>query len=343
MDFSLNDDQRMIRDAAQDYLADNCASEAVRAAMTREEGYDPTVWQAISADLGWCCVPIAEEHGGMGLGPVEVALIQEQAGYHLLPSPFFPTVCLAANVLAEVGSDAICSELLPGIAGGEITASVANSAAMTGKARFPSAGADAVLLVLTEEGLFRLTDPESPARLEGWDASRRFIEIDLGQCEAERVDEPSRLAEGRTRAIALSRLYLAAEQLGAAQRCLDLTVAYVQERKQFGRAVGSFQAVKHRCAEMMVQIEATRSAVYGAAAMAAGGADESVLSMECAMAKAQASEALFWCAGEAIQLHGGVGFTEEYDPQLFFKRAQATRHYLGTPETLRAEIAEGLL
>ena len=158
-----------------------------------------------------------------------------------------------------------------------------------------------------------------------------------------RCDEIGKLPTGGPQATALARLYIAAEQLGAAQRCLDLTVAYISERKQFGRVIASFQAIKHRCAEMMVQVEGLRSTVYGAAAQAASEAPLQTLSMECAMAKAMASEVLFHCAGEAIQLHGGVGFTEEYDPGLYFKRARASKGWLGTPEQLREEIAEVLL
>jgi alkylation response protein AidB-like acyl-CoA dehydrogenase len=151
---------------------------------------------------------------------------------------------------------------------------------------------------------------------------------------AERVDDPAKRS-GVPRAQALAQLYLAAEQLGGAQQCLDLTVKYISERKQFGRAIGSFQAVKHRCAQMMVAVEGLRSVVYGAAA--SGDA------LECAGVKALASDTFFHCAGEAIQLHGGVGFTWEFEPQLYFKRAQATSHALGASTVLREQIAEALL
>jgi alkylation response protein AidB-like acyl-CoA dehydrogenase len=144
---------------------------------------------------------------------------------------------------------------------------------------------------------------------------------------------------------ALAAIALAAEQLGGAQQCLDLTLAYTTERVQFGRSIASFQAVKHRCAEMMVRIEATRSAVHGAA-RAVGAAQPIAtgdLALEAACAKTFASETFFWCAQEAIQLHGGVGFTWDYDPQLYFKRAQASTHWLGDPDTLRERAAAALL
>jgi alkylation response protein AidB-like acyl-CoA dehydrogenase len=138
-------------------------------------------------------------------------------------------------------------------------------------------------------------------------------------------------------------LAIAAEQLGGAQQCLDLTVAYTATRRQFGRAIASFQAVKHRCAEMMVRVEAARSAVYGAAAVAAGAAITDAKVLECAVARALAADAFFFCAQEAIQLHGGVGFTWEYDPQLYFKRAQASSHWLGSTESLRESIAQAVI
>ena len=296
-------------------------------------------------------------------------LVQEQAGYRLLPAPFFSTVCLAANLIEQCADEAACSALLPGIAEGELIVSadlpsltawtdadVAAERAQDGGwclsgvlARVPDAGAAQRLLVLARcddgPGLFWLdTDQAGVAcePLQAWDASRRFASVTLNKATAMRCERAG-LADNLSRAAARLQISIAAEQLGAAQRCLDLTLDYVQERKQFGRAVGSFQAVKHRCAEMMVAIEATRSAVYGAAALAAGQPELAALEMEAAAAKALASETLHVCAGEAIQLHGGVGFTWEYDPQLYFKRARASMHWLGDPAALRALVARRLI
>jgi alkylation response protein AidB-like acyl-CoA dehydrogenase len=151
------------------------------------------------------------------------------------------------------------------------------------------------------------------------------------------------VGDAMARACALSAILLAAEQLGGAQRCLDMTLAYTADRKQFGRTVNSFQAVKHRCAEMMIRIEATRSAIYGAARVANTAPDTNTLVLEAACAKAFASDAFYFCAQEAIQLHGGVGFTWEYDPHLYFKRAQAGNHWLGSIDTLRERAAAALL
>ena len=374
MNFTLSEDQRLIRDAAETFLADCSDSAAVRRAMELPAGYDPTVWQRIGAELGWCGIAIAEGHGGLGLGPVELALVQEQAGRHLLCAPFFPTVAVAATVIQQMGTEAAMAALLPEIAAGSLRIGVPLPTAeqeWLGAARALRArreegqwrldgplrhvasaeGAEALLVFATVEGgglgLF-LVPADAPGLTltprDTWDRTRRFADVGFADTPARlRVDDPARADDGMMRALALSRLYLAAEQLGCAQQCLDLTVAYTAGRKQFGRPVAGFQAVKHRCAEMMVKIEALRSAVFGAAAVAAGEPALTTLSMECAMARALAADTAFFCAQEAIQLHGGVGFTWEYDPQLYFKRAQAASHWLGNADALREELACALI
>ncbi len=363
----------MIRDAAEIFLADVSDSAAVRKAMASELGYDETVWTRIASELGWCGIPVPEEDGGLGLGAVELVLVQEQIGRRLLCSPFFSTVCLAANLLKEVGTKAAQARYLPRLAEGGLRASLPlpshadgwTAAASTVRAtresghwrlqglaeRLPDAAGTDLLLIFaqTADGLalFEVPADANGFQLqtsEGWDATRRFsrVLLDLQLPLDARLDDTERSA-GYTRSLALARLYIAAEQLGAAQQSLDLTVAYTATRKQFGRVVGGFQAVKHRCAEMMIKIEALRSAVYGAAAQASGDAPLEVLEQECMMARALAGDALFFCASEAIQLHGGVGFTWEYDPQLYFKRAQASSHWLGDSDALRESIAKTLL
>ncbi len=369
MNFSLTDEQVMIRDSAQAFLAETCSSEAIRAAMDSPQAYDPAVWQSIAQELGWCGLAVAEDRGGLGLGPVELMLVQEQAGYRLLCAPFFSTACLATTLLNEAADDLAQAAFLPAVAAGESLLSAplpselaawtlpqlrasahSDGWSLQGRVRrVPDAmSAEHVLvtaMVGDELALFSLEVQQpgvSMQPLPGWDASRRFTDLDLQDVKARRCDA-EHLRDGLRRAAVLLRLYLAAEQLGAAQRCLDLTLAYVQERKQFGRIVGSFQAVKHRCAQMMVACENTRSAVYGAAALAAGAAELAALEMEISAARALATETLQFCSAEAIQLHGGVGFTWEYDPQLYFKRARASAHWLGDPDALHEQIAAQLL
>lgn len=372
MNFALTDDQIMIRDAAESFLGDVSDSAAVRRAIASASGYDWEVWRRIAGELGWCGVAIAEEHGGLGLGPVELVLIQEQAGRRLLCAPFFTTVCAAATAIKEIGSDTARVHWLPRIAAGEITlgmplyGDVGDWAAhaqeiqakadgerwlLCGTAAQVADGASAdALLVFAETdsglGLFVVERAASGVdfrALPTWDQTRRFASVRFESAKAQRIDDASRIDDGLVRAASLARLYLAAEQLGSAQQCLDLTVQFTATRKQFGRAVGSFQAVKHRCAQMMVKVEALRSAVYGAAACAASRVEPRQLAMECIGARLLAVDAAFFCAQEAIQLHGGVGFTWEYDPQLYFKRAQAAANWFGNAERLRAELADALL
>lgn len=370
MNLALTDDQRLIRDSAESFLADVSTSAAVRVASEGERGYDESVWTRIAGELGWCGIAVPEADGGLGLGPVELALVQEQAGRHLLCAPFFSSACLATTLLLEVGSPDAQAASLPALAAGSARWSAAlpsDAAAFLAEpslramrsdagwtldgaaARLPEGeGADALLLTARVPGealpgLFLVRAGAagmSLATARGFDGTRRFATARLQAVTAQRIDDPARVADGYVRAAALVRLHLAAEQLGAAQACLDLTVAYTATRKQFGRAIAGFQAVKHRCAEMMVRIEAVRSAVAGAAAQAAARAPLADLAAECAALKALASDTLFWCAQEAIQLHGGVGFTWEYDPQLYFKRAQASSHWLGTSDALREAVSE---
>lgn len=370
MDLSLTEDETLIRDAAEQFLRDASPSSAVRAAAESATGFDAEVWQRIGAELGWCALPVAEAHGGLGLGAVEMTLLLEQMGRVLLCAPYYATVCLGATLISRVGSDVAQAALLPKLAEGALRLAVAlpddsldattlRAAAsadgwrLDGTATRVVDGATADTLLLFAHidetvALFavpRDSDGVTPTPRASWDGTRRFADVQLSGVtldRAARIDDPAHLQDGLTRALALARLYTAAEQLGGAQQCLDLTVDYVATRKQFGRVIAGFQAVKHRCAEMMVRVEALRSAVYGAAAFAAGAPEGAALAAECAMAKALASDTYFWCAQEAIQLHGGVGFTWEFDPQLHFKRAQASSHWLGGSSALRAGIADAL-
>lgn len=369
MDFALTEDQQLIRDAAERFLAESSDSAAVRAAMQSDAGHDPQIWQRIAGELGWCALAVAEDCGGLGLGPVEQVLLFEQCGRHLLCAPLFSTIGLAATLLAETARDDVRQQRLGAIAGGELRATATLDAGDTlpvahaigddwlleGQASAVLDGAQSQYIYVIAQiagqdacGVFEVPHGVTGLRCEQrpvWDLTRRYdaLHFDALKLPAQaRVDEPARTATGLRRARALAGLWLAAEQLGGAQACLDMTLAYTRDRRQFGRAIASFQAVKHRCAEMMVKIESTRSMVYGAAAHAQEAADLELLLADCAAAKCIASDTYYWCAQEAIQLHGGVGFTWEYDPQLHFKRAQAGSRWLGTPEALRAQLAQAL-
>ncbi|HET8883654.1 MAG TPA: acyl-CoA dehydrogenase, partial [Solimonas sp.] len=370
MNLSLSDDQLLIRDAAENFLADVSDPAAVRRHMASEHGFDEAIWQRLAGELGWCAMPVAETHGGLGLGPVEMAVLLESMGRRLFCAPYFSTVCMAATLIAATAGDDTMAAPLAAIAEGRMRFGVAmpdgdwRDAAADLRAErvgddwmldgvapqvVDGASADTLLLIAQTGdggiGVFavpRASDGVAVTALPTWDATRRFARVTATRAAAERIDDPQR-TDGYARALALARLYLAAESLGGAQRCLDLTVEYVAQRKQFGRTIASFQAVKHRCAEMMVKVEALRSLVAGAAALAAGDAGVDELACECAAARQLAADTYFGCAQEAVQLHGGVGFTWEYEPQLYFKRAQAASHWFGSADRVREQIAASLL
>lgn len=375
MDFPLTDDQALIRDSAESFLAKHSDSACVRKAMETVAGYDAKLWQRIGEELGWCATHIPEDYGGLGLSWVELTLLTEQMGRRLLCAPFFSTVCLAATALLETANAGAKQRYLSEIAAGKLNATLAladtgmdwrprGSPAtarksgqrylLNGHFRHVPDGATAQLLlvparVANKWALFALpadTSGVTRTPLTMLDQTRRLAELRFNDvqvsADAKLADGPA-VAEGLARTSALAAIALAAEQVGGAQQCLDLTLAYVAERAQFGRKIASFQAVKHRCAEMMVKIEAARSAVYGAARAVQPALPIAELKLEAACAKISASDAFFYCASEAIQLHGGVGFTWEYDPQLYFKRAQATSHWFGSSDALRERVADAVL
>jgi alkylation response protein AidB-like acyl-CoA dehydrogenase len=371
------EDRTLIRDSARGFLADNATTADVRRWMATDLGYDRDVWQRVAGELGWPAVPVAEDHGGLGLGLGETALLMEEMGAALFCSPFFATVCLAGTAIALGGSETQKGEWLPAIAGGELTATLAltektggidsdailteakadgDSYILNGAKRFVVDGHSADLLIVAARtpgtvgangvSLFAVDgDAEGVARqaVPTLDQTRRQADIQLADVRVSRdalLDEFGNGWSVLSRTLDIGITALAAEQAGGMRRVLQLTVDYLQERVQFGRQIGSFQAIKHRCADMMVKVESALAAANSAAQAAdAGDADFPMLA---AMAKAYCSDAYFACAGESIQLHGGVGFTWEYDPHLFFKRARASAAMLGTADYHRERIAVGL-
>lgn len=386
MDFAFSDEQEMIRASAESFLADVSDSAAVRAAMASELGYDVELWQRLCGEMYWPAIHIPEVYGGLGLGYVELAILLEQMGRRLLCSPFFATACLATPALLLAGSEQQKTTWLPRIAAGQVTGTLAFASAnrwdaetvqvsviaegegflLNGTLAYVLDGHSADLLIVAartpgstgEAGisLFALAADSAGVEREAlptMDQTRRQARLQLN---AVYLGAECLLGEFGTawpqleRILQLACIGLAAEQTGGAQQALDLSVAYMQERQQFGRAIASFQALKHRAADMMLQVECARSAAYYAACVAqelldpAGDVQVAAeLQLAAALAKAQCSEAFFHCAAESIQLHGGVGFTWEYDPHLYFKRARASESYLGAPALHRERIAVALL
>ncbi len=371
MDFRFTDEQEELREMASAFLAEVSGSEQVRAAMASDLGYDPEVWKRIGAELGWPSVHIPEEHGGLGLGDVELIALLERCGEHLLCAPFFSSTALGANALIVAGSEAQKQEHLPGIAEGATRATLAyaegdegeisgleasfrregEEVVLAGTKRFVVDGHSADLLVVAareagsqgRDGLALFLVPGDAAGVARrpvgtMDQTRRLAEVRLDDV---RLPADARLGDAGADALdeILQRaaIALAAEQVGVAQRTLDMAVAYAKERVQYGRVIGSFQAIKHKCADMMTKVESARSAVYYAACVAAEDGED--LAYAASMAKAAASDAAFYNAGTCLQIFGGVGFTWEYDVHLYFKRAKSSSALLGDAAHHRERVA----
>lgn len=335
MHFAFTDEQAMIAETARALFAEQATSERTRAAMAGT-GVDHMLWKAFTGELGLAGVALPEEQGGAGLGMVELAILAEEAGGQVAPLPFLASLCLAAPAILAGGTDEQ-KKLLPLIAAGDLVASFA-MADGRGALLAPH-GATADLYVLsTGDGvsIFRRDAPGlSVTPLTSMDQTRPYARIETGDAVPDPLADPRAAVAA---ALATGRLAIAADALGGAQACLDRTVGYAQERIQFGRPIGSFQAVKHRLADMMVAIEQARSAVYWATCAIDEGSDEAQFAVHAA--KAFACDTYSHCAGEMIQLHGGIGFTWEHDAHLYFKRARSNASLLGTPDWHREQVAQ---
>ena len=380
MDFAFTDEQQMIRDTAEAFLKDTSTSEAVRTAMVSELGYDAELWQRLCGEMYWQAIHIPEAYGGLGLSYIELIAIVEQMGRYLLCAPYFSTVCLATNALLCAGSEeqkaehlgAICEGKTATLAwsntGGWTADSVSASARkdgddylLNGDYRYVIDGASAELLILAakEEGsdavqLFAVDAAAAGIErqaLPTMDQTRRQAAIQLKDLRvpagAKLTCESDDAADALNKTLQLATVALAAEQAGGMQQLLSSAVEYTQERKQFNRPIASFQSIKHKAADMMMRNEVARSSIYYAACVAdealTGGELSAELPEAASIAKAWCSEAYFKNAGEAMQMHGGVGFTWEYDVHLYFKRAKASEHLLGNSDQHRENIAALLL
>ena len=384
MEFAFTEEQEMIRDTAAAFLAEVSDSEAIRLAMATERGYDPELWQRICEEMYWQAIHIPEAYGGMGLGYVEVVAMMEQMGRHLLCSPFFSTVCLAGNALIVAGTEEQKSQWLGKLCEGALTATVAfngginswsadavtatwkrdgDGYVLDGDYRYVIDGHSSDLLVVAareegsvgEEGIsLFLVDAGAVGVSRQWlptmDQARKQASIQLSSVTVgadalmgQAGQAWSQLAE----VLDLAAIALAAEQVGGCQQLLDMTVEYTSERVQFNRTIASFQAVKHKAADMMLQTEVARSGIYYAACVAqealTGGDLATELPEAASVAKSYCSDAFFAIAGDTMQLFGGVGFTWEYDVHLYFKRAKSSEHMLGNGAQHRERIAAALL
>jgi alkylation response protein AidB-like acyl-CoA dehydrogenase len=322
MRFDFDDEQREIKETARHFLGARFKPEVVRR-LAEEGSYDDALWAEVS-ELGWPGIAIAEEHGGQGLGTVELVILCEELGYACAPLPFLANA--AAGMAIELaGSDEQRAEHLPGIASGERRGAVA------GKSVAIDAEGAAVLVAIHDDDRATLHEPADAAgTLDLIDTTRRYSAAPDGGGEP----LPDDVGPARDR---ISIAY-AAELVGLAQRALDMAVAYAKERQQFERPIGAYQAVSHQCAQMLYDVEEARSLTYYAA-WAADAEPESV-PLAAAMAKSRASDAAWEVCKTSIQVHGGIGFTWEHDLHFLLKRARVGGQLFGTASEHRERVAE---
>jgi alkylation response protein AidB-like acyl-CoA dehydrogenase len=338
---AFSDDQVAIRDTVHGFLDDAVTSDSTRAAMADGSGVDRPLWQAMANGLGLTGLGVPEAFGGSALGAVETAIVGEALGAHVAAVPWLASAVVATRAIAQGGSDAQRAAWLPRLVEGSAVASFATEGfavrdgRLSGRSMFVPHGAAADVIVVLADGQGFLVPTDAPGctvtAQTTLDQTRPLAMLDL-EVEADALPA---LDWAAIEPFAWTAI--AADALGGAQTCLDRTVAHVKDRIQFGRTIGSFQAVKHRLADMLVAIEQARSAVYWAAGeIDAEGTDARLASHA---AKSFACDTYAECAGHAIQLHGGIGFTWEHDAHLFFKRARADLSLMGAPAWHREQVA----
>ena len=330
MNFDFNDEQREIKSTAHDFLGSRFKPETVRELAERESPYDDALWKQM-CELGWPGIAIAEEYGGLGLGIVELVILQEELGYVCAPSPLISNA-VAGLMIEGAGSDEQKSRWLPGIASGEARGAAAMS--FEESPIVGAAGGSSVIAITDDDGGHLLeTSAATLERLDLIDTTRAYFRV-----SGDGGDPLQGGPEASLAAIDRATVALSAELVGVAQRALDMAVEYAKEREQFGRPIGAYQAVSHRCAEMLWAVEEARSLLYYAAWCA--DAEPETLPLAASMASARASDAATSVTHDAIQVLGGIGFTWEHDVHFFLKRARVVAQLLGSAGMHRGRVAE---
>jgi len=371
MDFGFSEEQELLRKSAADFLSKECPMTYVRQMLEDERGYAEELWKKM-AELGWMGLIYPEEFGGTGLSMVDLVVVLEEMGRASLPGPFFSTVCLGGLAILAAGSGEQKQKYLPGLASGKTKATLAfleenarwDEKGVNLKARARRNGKgyllsgmklfvpdahvadDIVCAARTSDGiaLFLVERGQAGVNirlLKTMDQTRKLCEVtfDKVQVRPEAVlGVPGAGWEALKRIIDRSKVALCAEMCGGAQKVLDMSVEYAKMREQFGRPIGSFQAIQHKCANMLIQVESAKSATYYAAWAVANDVAEAPLA--AAMAKAYCSDAFRQVSTEGIQVHGGIGFTWEHDMHLYFKRAKGSEVTFGDATWNRELVAQ---
>jgi alkylation response protein AidB-like acyl-CoA dehydrogenase len=369
MDISFTHEHEQLRQTVRRFMENESNEQTVRKLMETERGYDSRTWERLASELSLVGLIVPEQHGGAGLGPIELSIVMEEMGRVLFCGPYLSTAVLATSALLRCANDATKAKLLPAIASGK---SIAALAFVEEHGRWD---ADSIAMKASKDGsnwkLSGLKDYVIDGSIAdvllvvaGADNGLGLFQVDGAAAKLERIDLPTLdltrklarlsfsgtpatlLSQGDATAairhvLALGAAMVAAEQVGGTQKCLELSTEYAKSRLQFGRPIGSFQAIKHKCADMLVETEFARSAAYHAA-FAAAENDETELQAAAYIARSYCSEAFFHAAAENIQIHGGMGFTWEDPAHLYFKRARASSMMFGDPIDQRQKLAATL-
>ncbi|HVT64877.1 MAG TPA: acyl-CoA dehydrogenase family protein [Mycobacteriales bacterium] len=339
MDFSLTSEQLELRRMLRDVTTDQSSSARRREVMATPSAEDAGLWRLLTQDLGLMGVAVPESAGGLGGSFVDAAVVIEEAGRGLWPAPLVTALAAVSAVGKSEGVSDVLAELASGehravvVPGAQVSVSTAR---LTGEADQVIGAQDADrLLVATSDGLWLVESTYSKADTRiGLDPLRPLSTVRLSDARGRLIGDPAAAA----RAVDVLRVALAVEAVGVAQWCLDTTVAYLKTREQFGRPIGSFQALQHRASELAVELSAATSTAYYAAWAVDGSPEE--LPVVAPLAKSACTESAYRIAGEAIQMHGGIGFTWEHDAHLYFKRATALRLLLGDSHEQRRLVAD---
>jgi alkylation response protein AidB-like acyl-CoA dehydrogenase len=374
MNFAYSEEQESFRATLRQFLAEKAPSSETLRALERPAGHDPALWKQMAGELGLLGLHLPEDCGGQGYGALELGIACEEMGRALVCAPWFSSACLAASAILHAGTPAQRRRWLPALASGEAVGTLALLDAgdewtpegvalelaregpayrLEGRKRFVTDGAAAELLVVAA----RLPETRGAAGvtlavlragaagvavrpLEPFDPTRGLADLELDGARAEPLGPPGGAAPALARTLDEARVCLALEAAGGAAHCLESAVAYAKQRVQFGRPIGSFQAIKHSCAELLLEVESARSAAYWASWVASAGGPQ--LALAASVAKSFCDEAFLRAAEDNVHIHGGIGVTWEGGAQLHYKRARANATLLGSPTWQRARIADAL-
>jgi alkylation response protein AidB-like acyl-CoA dehydrogenase len=365
MNFAFSEEQEELRKVVRQFLDARSPEAEVRRLMDTTDGYDPDIWKQMGDQMGLQGLIVPENYGGSGYSYVELTVVLEEMGRALLCAPFFSTVVLAANTLIHAASEDAKAKYLPGIASGAtiatvafteengrwdeagVTLTAAADGTLSGTKMFVIDGHTAGLVIVLARkadgglGLYAVDGGAAGltrTALSTMDQTRKQARLEFSGVAGEEIGKSGFGWSDFSTVLDLASVGLAAEQVGGAQKCLDMAVEYAKVRVQFGRPIGSFQAIKHKCADMLLEVESGKSAAYYAAWAAAEDNEE--LPVVASLAKAYVSDAYFHAAAENIQIHGGIGFTWEHDAHLYFKRAKSSEILLGDATYHRELLAQ---